>query len=172
MIFHQKCFSCYILLTDQISLSDPLLLEILGDMCMAILCFSVCDVINLDSLIFLIALRENCPNTEFFLVRIFPQSDWIQRDMQYLSVFSPYAGEYGPEKTPYMDTFHAVSSWFYAWTKCQNKNLNLLRTIKTFTAKQKTFFIIFKGFSVAKNRLRPEVTRIMSNRCDGALLWK
>ena len=42
--------------------------------------------------------------------------------------------------------------------------------MKTFTAKQKTFFIIFKGFSVAKNRLRPEVTSIMSNRCDGALL--
>ena len=26
----------------------------------------------------------------------------------YLSVFSPNAGEYGPEKTPYLDTFHAV----------------------------------------------------------------
>ena len=27
---------------------------------------------------------------------------------QYLSVFSPNAGKYGPEKTPYLDTFHAV----------------------------------------------------------------
>ena len=26
----------------------------------------------------------------------------------YLSVFSPNAGKYGPEKTPYLDTFHAV----------------------------------------------------------------
>ena len=25
-----------------------------------------------------------------------------------LSVFSPNAGKYGPEKTPYLDTFHAV----------------------------------------------------------------
>ena len=31
------------------------------------------------------------------LVRIFPHSDWIQRDIPYLSVFSPSAGKYGPE---------------------------------------------------------------------------
>ena len=29
---------------------------------------------------------------------------------QYLSVFSPNAGKYGPEKTPYLDTFYAVNS--------------------------------------------------------------
>ena len=27
-----------------------------------------------------------------------------------LSVFSPNAGKYGPEKTPYLDTFHAVDA--------------------------------------------------------------
>ena len=27
----------------------------------------------------------------------------------YLSVFSPNAGKYGPEKTPYLVTFHAVT---------------------------------------------------------------
>ena len=27
-------------------------------------------------------LREKCPNTELFLVRIFPHSDWIRRDIQ------------------------------------------------------------------------------------------
>ena len=43
---------------------------------------------------------EKCPNTEFFLVSIFPQLDWIWRD----------AGKYGPEKTSYLDTFHAVTS--------------------------------------------------------------
>ena len=32
------------------------------------------------------------------MVRIFPHS----------AVFSPNAGKYGPEKTPYLDTFHAV----------------------------------------------------------------
>ena len=28
--------------------------------------------------------------------------------MEYLSVFSPNGGKYGPEKTPCSDTFHAV----------------------------------------------------------------
>ena len=36
--------------------------------------------------------------------------DWIRRDTPYLSVFSPNAGKYGPEKTPYLDTFHAVKA--------------------------------------------------------------
>ena len=29
-------------------------------------------------------------------------------DTPYVSVFSPNAEKYGPEKTPYFDTFHAV----------------------------------------------------------------
>ena len=33
-----------------------------------------------------------------FLVCIFPNSDWIRRDREYLSVFSPNVGKYGPEK--------------------------------------------------------------------------
>ena len=43
-----------------------------------------------------------------FLVRIFLHTDWIRRDTPYLSVLSPNAGKYAPEKTPYLDTFHAV----------------------------------------------------------------
>ena len=39
---------------------------------------------------------EKCPNTEFF-------------SGPYLSVFSPNVGKYGPEKTPYLDTFQAVA---------------------------------------------------------------
>ena len=56
----------------------------------------------------LLSLPENCPNTEFFLVRIFPHLDWIRKDKEYLYVFSPNVGIYGPKKTPYLDTFHAV----------------------------------------------------------------
>ena len=41
-----------------------------------------------------LSLREKCPNKEFFLVLIFR----IQSK----------CGKYGPEKTPYLDTFHAV----------------------------------------------------------------
>ena len=33
------------------------------------------------------SLREKCPNTEFFLVRTFPHSDWTQRDRS----ISPYS---------------------------------------------------------------------------------
>ena len=40
------------------------------------------------------SLREKCPNTELFLV--------------YFPVFGPNTGKYGPEITPYLDTFHAV----------------------------------------------------------------
>ena len=53
-------------------------------------------------------LCEICQNTEFLLVRIFPHLGWIRRDTKHLSVFSPNAGKYGPEKNPYLDTFHAV----------------------------------------------------------------
>ena len=34
---------------------------------------------------------------------------FLLRDTKYLSVFSPNAGKYGPEKTPYLDIFHAVN---------------------------------------------------------------
>ena len=54
------------------------------------------------------SLREKYPNMKFFLVRIFPHSNWIRRDTKYLSLFSPNARKYGPEKTPYLNTFHAV----------------------------------------------------------------
>ena len=60
-----------------------------------------------------LSLCEKCPNTELFLVHIFLQSDWIRRDTLYLSAFSPNAGKYGPEKTPYFDTFHAMRLFYY-----------------------------------------------------------
>ena len=34
--------------------------------------------------------------------------DWFLYDNSLTSVFSPNAGKYGPEKTLYLDTFHAV----------------------------------------------------------------
>ena len=63
---------------------------------------------KLLKIIILNTLREKWPNTKFFLVRIFLHSDWIRRDTPYLSVFSPNVGKYEPQKTPYLDTFHAV----------------------------------------------------------------
>ena len=40
-------------------------------------------------------MHEKCPNTELFRVRIFTE-------------FSPDTGKCGPERTPYLDNFHAV----------------------------------------------------------------
>ena len=54
------------------------------------------------------SMCEKCPNTEFFLVRIFPHSDWIQRDTSYLSVFSPNVTKYGPEKNLCLEAFQTA----------------------------------------------------------------
>ena len=54
-------------------------------------------------------MGQKCPNTEFFLVRIFPHLDCIRRDTLYLFIFSSNAGKYGPEKTPCLDTFREVT---------------------------------------------------------------
>ena len=42
---------------------------------------------------------------------------------KYLSVFSPNVGKYEPEKTPYLDSFHAVYNSVSPRTEiyCQNK---------------------------------------------------
>ena len=53
-------------------------------------------------------------------------------------------------------TLSFSSSRFAAGSKSQDKKLNILSTKIAFEAKQKAFFIIFKGVSVAKNYLRPE----------------
>ena len=50
----------------------------------------------------------------------FPAFWLIQRDTKYLSVFSPNAAKYGPEKTPYSDTFHAVSTFEVASERVEN----------------------------------------------------
>ena len=51
---------------------------------------------------------ESAQIRSFFWSVFFPHSDWIQRDTEYLSVFSLNAGKYGPEKTPYLDTSRRV----------------------------------------------------------------
>ena len=72
-------------------------------------------IVTCDQKMAFVTLREKCPNAEFFLDDIFPHSDWIRRFTEYLSVFTPNAGKYGPEKTPYLDTFYAVSALAFMW---------------------------------------------------------
>ena len=55
-------------------------------------------------------------------------------------------------------TLSFYSSRFSTWLKRQDKYLNILRTKRAFkVTQQKTFFIIFKGLSVSKNCVRPEI---------------
>ena len=76
-------------------------------------------------LVVTLTLREKCPNTELFLTRILPHSDWIRRDTSYLSVFSPNAGKYGPEITPHLDTFQAVNILRKISLQFQNLKLSI-----------------------------------------------
>ena len=50
-----------------------------------------------------ITLREKCPNTECFSGPYFPA--FGLNTERYVS---PNTGKYGPGKTPYLETFHAV----------------------------------------------------------------
>ena len=58
--------------------------------------------VHMQILTNMIPLREKYPNMEFFLVRIFLYIYSVNLHIQ-------YTGKYGPEKTPHLDTFHAVS---------------------------------------------------------------
>ena len=55
------------------------------------------------------SLREECPNTEFFLVRIFPHLE-----------------NYGPEKAPYLDTFQAL---IMSYEKPCNSDYHLIKSM-------------------------------------------
>ena len=67
------------------------------------------------------------------------------------------------DQTSFFDCRFLGNMFFWAmcigcWAICilqlfvsQSKNLNTLRTKRAFNMKQKAFFIIFIGFSVAKN---------------------
>ena len=111
-----------------------------------------------------LTICEMCPYTEFFLVRIFPHSDWTRRDT-YLSVFSPNAGKYGPGKIPYLDTFHAVwrSQKFISGSvfgKLQLKQISLnLKTsccnLKIRGLSKKVFLFMFLLRYFFSNRIVP-----------------
>ena len=81
-------------------------------------------------------LREKCPNTEFLLVRIFPNSNWIRRE-------TSYAGKYGPEKSPYLDTFHVVGVWI---SKADNSyGVLLFYKIKRPGNSKSEYFVLWKA---------------------------
>ena len=95
---------------DDVLLIQPLhesLVIIWLGLTLKIQAWAICNK-KCDAAVF--ALSEKCPNTEFFLFHVFSHSDWIRRDTEYLSAFSPNAGKYGPEETPYLDISRSVAS--------------------------------------------------------------
>ena len=83
-----------------------------------------------------------------FLVRIFPHLDWIWRDMEYLSWFSPKAGKYRPEKV-------WIQTLFTQWQSSKINHFKILRSqgyIWILTFKKMTLIIqlrILKLFNVS-----------------------
>ena len=89
--------------------------------------------------IFNCSLCIKCPNTELFLVRNFLYKDWIRRFTEQISSFSPNTGKYGPEITPYLDTFHEVAVFQSVFT---------LRHIKLTIYILKNKFTSYKEYSL------------------------
>ena len=54
------------------------------------------------------SLPEKCPNTKFFRFVFSCIRTEKRRFTPLISVFSVNTGKYGPEKTPYLNIFHAV----------------------------------------------------------------
>ena len=78
-----------------------------------------------------------------FLARIFPRSDWIRRDTEYLSVFSPNVGKYGPEKL-HTDTFYAVNLLMK-----KISIYHLLRKLKALKIQYPTISLMMKYFRLS-----------------------
>ena len=57
----------------------------------------------------------------------------FSRNTSYLSVFSPNVGKYRPEKTPYLDTFHAVRVFSDPHISVEGENLHILRNDSSMT---------------------------------------
>ena len=93
-----------------------------------------------------------CPNTEFFLVLIFTHSYWIRRDTEYVSVFSPNAGKFEPEKL-------RIWALFTQW-----RTLGVFGFTKSITHYSKK-----GGVNTKSDRLEDCNTNISSNNCRKGL---
>ena len=65
-------------------------------------------------------LREKCPNTEVFLVRIFPYSDWIPEntDQKKLSIWTLFTQCYRHNINTKSTRFYQKPNLFAPFTKC------------------------------------------------------
>ena len=70
-----------------------------------------------------------------FLVRILPGLDWIRRDAPYLSVFSPNAEKFGPEKL-------RIRTLFTQWRDSRKYDISYWRLGNIKSSKEKMFITI------------------------------
>ena len=114
------------------------------------------------------SLREKCPNTELLLVLIFLYSDWIRRDTPYLSLFSPNTGKYGPEITPYLDTFHAVKPQerltYLRYRSCVHWNSPVMNILVKSCIHNIVFLLYFFIFVWAMEKEKGTLIRFFSIR--------
>ena len=85
-----------------------------------------------------------------FLVRIFPHSDWIRRDTEYIFVFSPNAGKYGPEKRPIRKLFRYPSVFSLNAWKYRPEKLPVRTLFTQFTLCKK--FIYLNSFTFLQQK--------------------
>ena len=96
-----------------------------------------------------VTLREKCPNTEFFLVCIWPYLYWLREDTLFLPVFSPNAGKYRPEKNSVFGHFSRKINyflWFFFTLVRKNRFLYCIllhkKSIKIYAAFYVSYFLI------------------------------
>ena len=93
-----------------------------------------------------------------FLVYIFPHFDWIWRDTLYLSVFSPNAGKYGPER-PWI--WILFTQWFPI-AKMQNNRYKGLKKV-----------LITEAYSELSRRTEMDIfVNIVSRKAPSQMLDK
>ena len=81
MVSQEKCFSCYILFTDPISLSDCLYFLRYWAICILLLCFPGCDVVNFEI------------NLTFLIKRLFYMTKNSRQKFEYLENKKSLGGE-------------------------------------------------------------------------------
>ena len=113
-----------------------------------------------------------------FLVHIFPHSELIRRNTEYLSVFNPHAGKYGPEKLRVRTLFTQCKRVIPAMEGSQFKPLFSLRYYSHrfqflwWQFPLTIFWEVSTSFPYLSNDKLSDVFRTLRNVCDGAFLRK
>ena len=120
--------------------------------------------------------RKKSPYSELFWSAFFTDfpAFGLNTERYYLSVFSPNAGKYRPEITPYLDIFHAVVFFIDIWQDPKYRSTHSRMFLKTDVPKN---FAIFTGkylcwsfFLINLLAWKP-ATLLKRNSNTGVFLW-